>query len=87
MRPTTPTHRPRPVVARVTITRTPWGAMVARDDAGDVWAYRAPGSGREGARWIHGAARRVAAVVTWASAAACGATVAGLLAAGEGVAR
>lgn len=73
MRPTNPTHRPRPVVARVTITRTPWGAMVAQDDAGDVWAYRAPGSGREGARWIHGAARRVAAVVTWAT--------------GEGVAR
>jgi len=82
MRPTNPTYRPRPVVARVTITRTPWGAMVARDEAGDVWAYRAPGSGREGARWIHGAARRVAAVVTWASAAACGATVAGLLALG-----
>lgn len=87
MRPTNPTHRPRPVVAHVTITRTPWGAMVARDDDGDVWAYQAPGSGRDGARWIHGAARRVAAVVTWASAAACGATVAGLLAAGEGVAR
>lgn len=87
MRPANPTRRPRPVVARVTITRTPWGAMIARDDAGDVWAYRAPGSGREGARWIHGAARRVAAVVTWASAAACGAAVAGLLAAGEGVAR
>lgn len=74
MRPTTPARRPRSVVARVTIETLPTGAMVARDSDGQVWAYRAPGSGRDGARWIHGAARRVAAVVAWASA-------------GEGVAR
>lgn len=87
MRPTTPTHRPRPVVAHVTIYRTPWGALSAVDaETGEAWAYRSA-SHAAAARWIHREARRVGAVVTWASAAACGATVAGLLAFGEGVAR
>lgn len=79
MRPTRPQHRPRAVVAHVRITRTPWGALSAVDaDTGEAWAYHA-GSGRDAARWIHGAARRVAAVVTWCASAACGALVAGLL--------
>lgn len=87
MRPTRPHRRPRAVVAHVRITRTPWGALSAVDaETGEVWAYHA-GSGRDAARWIHGAARRVAAVVTWCASAACGALVAGLLFAGEGVAR
>lgn len=51
-------------------------------ETGEAWAYHA-GSGRDSARWVHRAARRVAAVVTWGTSAACGALVAGLLFAGE----
>lgn len=82
-----PARRPRPVVAHVMIYRTPWGALSAVDaETGEAWAYRSA-SHAAAARWIHREARRVGAVVTWATAAACGATGWWLLVAGDGVAR
>ena len=76
-------HRPPPACAEIVIERTEWGALSARDAAtGEAWAYHAR-SDREGARWMHRAARRVGAVVTWgataATSAAAGAAVAAMI--------
>lgn len=54
---------------RLEITRTPWGALCARDTAtGEAWAYHHR-SDRAGARWMWRACRRLAVVVRWVTAA------------------
>ena len=79
-------HRPPPACAEIVIERTHWGGLGARDAAtGGWWAYHSRAD-RDGARWIHRAARRVGAVVTWgataATSAAAGAGVAALIGVG-----
>ncbi len=74
-------RRDRPAVEAVVIRRTDYGLCAADPSTGEAWAYHARAN-RDGARWIWRQARCVGAVVTWATSAACGATVAGLLALG-----